>query len=259
MKKYKIFAFLALLIGIAVMGHTGQRLLETKQVYQEGNAVYDNLSYRVKKTAAPRPPQVRSTEPTRASETETYMPDFEIEFETLRTINKDTAAWLYSPNTVIDYPVMKAKDYSYYLNHLSDGTVNANGSLFIDYNNASDFSGQLTVIYGHNMKSGRMFGGLEEYKKQGYYEEHPVMYLYTEDRSYRIDILYGCVIGAGQWRERSFMYEQNAGSLLAYAKSNTTFESGGDYSEGDRVVVLSTCSYEFDDARYIVIGVLRPE
>ena len=180
-----------------------------------------------------------------------------VDFDTLRTINSDAAAWLYSPDTVIDYPVMAAEDYTYYLGHLPDGTKNANGTLFIDYNNAPDFSGGLTVIYGHHMKSGRMFGGLVGYKDQKYFEEHPYMYLYTDHANYRIDLIYGSVVGAEEWAERAFMYEENVSELLEFAGKNTTFKSDVQYEEGDRVVVLSTCSYEFSEARYFVLGVLR--
>ena len=180
-----------------------------------------------------------------------------IDFNALKAINRDAVAWLYSPNTVIDYPVMRTNDYSYYLDRLPDGRKNANGSLFIDYNTPSDFSGALTVIYGHNMKSGKMFGSLPSYKSQSYYNQHPFMYIYTERRSYRLDLIYGCPIAEGQWRERSFMYAENVASLMSYASNYTTFNSSTSYQSGDRIVVLSTCTFEFNDARYIVIGVLR--
>ena len=184
-------------------------------------------------------------------------PAQKVDFDKLKKINKDAAAWLYCPDTVIDYPVMKANDYTYYLNRLPDGTFNANGALFIDYNNAPDFSGPLTVIYGHHMKSGSMFGGLKGYKDQGYYEKHPVMYLYTKDKNYRIELMYGCVIGAGQWKEQAFMYAENIDSLITYAANNSTFKSRVKYMKGDRIAVLSTCSYEFDEARYVLLGILR--
>ena len=261
-KIYKLFAFPALLLGIALMIHSGHRLFETEQIYQEGNAAYNDLSGRMKKPAAADGVSKAQTDEATPENIETprteniYIPDFEIDFEALRTINKDAAAWLYGPGTAIDYPVMKADDYSYYLEHLPDGTYNANGSLFIDYNSAPDFTGRLTVIYGHHMKSGKMFGSLKGYKNQAYYDENPFMYLYTGNGSCRIDLIYGCVIGAGQWRERAFMYEENIESLLSYAALNTTFKSGADYGESDRIVALSTCSYEFDGARYVVIGVL---
>jgi len=241
----RVFAILALLLGIGLTVYAGIQLLEAEQVYREGNAAYEDINDQVKKNA-----------PTDSSQ-DNAIPDLGIDFEALKAVNKDAAAWLYSPGTAIDYPVMKADDYSYYLRRLPDGTANANGSLFIDYNCAPDFSEPLTVIYGHNMKSGRMFGSLKGYKDQGYYLEHPYMYLYTDQEIYRIELLYGCVIGAGQWRERAFMYAENVPALMAYAARNTTFRSEAKYIEGDRIVALSTCSYEFDDARYVVIGVLR--
>ena len=187
------------------------------------------------------------------------VPDMSIDFTVLQTVNHDAVAWLYCPGTAVDYPVVRATDYDYYLHHLPDGTANANGSLFIDYNWV-DFTDQLLIVYGHNMKSGRMFGSLTNYKKQAYFVAHPYLYLYSaEGENYRVDLLYGCVIGAGQWRERAFMFKENIDSLLAYAAYNTTFKSHAQYEKGDKIIALSTCSYEFNDARYIVIGVLRPE
>jgi sortase B len=107
------------------------------------------------------------------------------------------------------------------------------------------------------MKSGRMFGTLTKYKEQAYFTENPYLYLYTADGGYRIDLLYGCVIGAGQWRDRAFMFKENIEALLDYGAHHTTFQSETVYQKGDPIVVLSTCSYEFDDARFVVIGVMR--
>lgn len=193
-----------------------------------------------------------------------------VDFASLQALNADIVAWLYCQDTVIDYPVLRADDYDFYLHHLPDGTYNDNGALFIDYNNAADFSGALTIIYGHHTKNGAMFGSLEGYKRQDYYESHPDVLLYTEQGVYRIELLYGCVIGVGQWRQRGFMFAEHRAELLAYAAENTTFVCGdaggltgvdglevGALADEDRIVVLSTCSYEFDGARYVVIGVLR--
>jgi len=256
----KITAFIVLILAIVTMVYSGGQLIAAEQVDQESNAVYEDLSNRVKKHTAVDPVTTQaSIERQPEIYAKVYIPEIGINFDILKTINKDAAAWLYCPDTVIDYPVMKADDYAYYLNHLPDGTYNVNGSLFIDYNCAPDFSDPLTIIYGHHMKSGSMFGSLKGYKEQKYFDEHPYMYLYTEHGNYRIDILYGCLIGAGQWRDRAFMYKENLDALIAYAAQNTTFESNTVYFEGDKVVAMSTCSYEFEDARYVVIGILRGE
>ena len=250
MKRRRIAAVLIMIMAIGLMAFAGTRLYETARVYQEGNAAYDALRNQVKGGAG---------DAAQTQEPLVYIPPMDIDFEALKQINEDTVAWLYCPDTEIDYPVMKADNYSYYLSHLPDGTNNANGTLFIDYNCAPDLSDRLTVIYGHHMRSGKMFGSLVGYKEQGYYNEHPYMYLYTEKGNYRIDLIYGCVTGAGEWRERAFMFEENVGELVSYAAHNTTFSSGVSYRAGDSIVAMSTCSYEFDNARYVVLGILRPE
>ena len=251
MKRRRIAAILIMIVAIAMVAFAGTRLYETARVYQEGNAAYDSLRDQVKGSGGAD--SVETREPL------VHIPPLGINFDALKQINEDTVAWLYCPDTEIDYPVMKAEDYSYYLSHLPDGAYNANGTLFIDYNNAPDFSEKLTVVYGHHMRSGKMFGSLVGYKEQVYYDEHPFMYLYTQKGNYRIDLIYGCVTGAGEWRERAFMYEENIEELVSYAAYNTTFKSDVQYKAGDRVVAMSTCSYEFDNARYVVLGILQPE
>jgi sortase B len=245
-------AWLILIASVCVIAVFGYKLQETERIYQIGADGYENLTARIRH-ANPVEKIYENTE----SHSISVIPLLEIDFEELYTINADAGTWLYCPDTVIDYPVMRADDYDYYLHYLPDGTRNANGALFIDYNNAPDFTDDLTVIYGHSMKSGQMFGSLKGYKEQSYYEKHPFMFLYTELGNYRIELLYGCVIAAGEWRDQAYMYDLNLSSLLRYASANTTFVSDIEYAEGERVVAMSTCSYEYDDARYVVIGVVK--
>jgi len=255
-KKKKGVAWAILIVSICVMAIAGYNLWETWQVYRIGNDNYEHLTDLVRPDGSFSSENVK---PPNDMVLNVEVPHMIIDFRALQEINADAVAWLYQPNTAIDYPVMRSNNYSYYLDHLPDGTYNANGSLFIDYNCAPDFTDSLTIVYGHNMKSGRMFGSLEGYKKQAYFNELQYMYLYTAQGNYRIDLVYGCVIGAGQWRERAFMFKENLDALLAYAAHSTTFASRVEYADDDRIVVLSTCSYDFDNARYVVIGVLRPE
>ena len=274
MSKRITAAILVMLLGIGLMAYAGAELLQTDQIYKEGNSAYEELRINIRGSAGgssdssrlpDRPDSVEYSKDTEELEitpiyyTRIHIPEIEINFKGLKEINEDAVAWLYSPGTVIDYPVMQANDYSYYLDRLPDRTYNANGSLFIDYNSASDFSDKLTVIYGHHMRSGAMFGSLKGYKEQSYYDDNPYMYLYTENGNYRITLLYGFVVGAGQWRDRAFMFQENVKSLIAFAEYSATFESSAEYNEGDRLIALSTCSYEFNDARYVVLGILENE
>jgi len=282
-----IAALLILLTAIGVMYYSGTQLIQTQQTYEIGDSNYQNLRDQVRKSEIidnldiadlnsieiaemiekPNKPD-KSEKPEKpgdeagtytAPKPQIHIPDLGIDFDAVKALNSNIAAWLYCPGTAIDYPVMKADNYAYYLTRLPDGTANANGSLFIDFNHAPDFGDPLTIIYGHHMKSGSMFGSLIEYKKQTYYKEYPFMYLYTEHKNYRIDLKYGCLIGKDKWKEEAFMYAENLDSLLSYAKSNTTFESTAPYEAGDRIIALSTCAYDFNDARYILVGILREQ
>mgnify|MGYP001009125381 CR=1 FL=1 len=257
-KRERTLAWLLLLLAVCVMAVSMDRLWEIRQMEQAGEEVYETMADKVKKPKQGRGrkeamPQGAKTLPV------VEIPSLDIDFGALKAINPDAVGWLYGPDTRIDYPVMRADDYNWYLHHLPDGTYNANGSLFLDYNNPSDFSGRLSIIYGHHMKSGKMFASLTKYKEQEYFDGHPYLYLYTEEENYRAELLYGCVVDAKEWRKRAFMFENNLSALLAYAAHHTTFTSHVSYKEEDRFLVLSTCSYEFDDARYIVLGVLQPE
>ena len=248
----RTLAWLLLLAALLLIAVSSYKLWEIQQMYQTGDEAYEKIAGKVQK---PEDSMPLSKDIPAAVD----IPSLGIDFAALRAMNQDSIAWLYCPDTVIDYPVMRAEDYNWYLHHLPDGTYNANGSLFLDYNNSSDFTGSLSVIYGHHMKSGKMFASLTNYKKQEYFDKHPYLFLYTEQENYRVELIYGCVVDAKEWRERAFMYESNLSSLLSFAAHNTTFTSNVSYKDGDRFLVLSTCSYEFDDARYIVLGVLRPE
>ncbi|MDD2956586.1 MAG: class B sortase [Oscillospiraceae bacterium] len=182
-----------------------------------------------------------------------------VDLAALRELNPDTAAWLYCPGTPINYPVMMAENNDKYLRGLPDGSYSLYGSLFIDYNCAADFGGKLTVIYGHNIKNEAMFGTLPLYGQQSYYEEHPDIYLYTQETNYTIQLLYGAKISAKEWEQNGFLEEENLDSLLQYAAQHTSFQSAVQRREDARYVALMTCDYDYDEARYFLLGVLNPD
>ena len=264
-KKRNKIVWLILTLSIFVIVVARYRLWEIRRTYQEGDDSYKTLAglVRVAGSSVFHTPEMPGGSDTQGEkqqpQAEVEIPNMEIDFAIMKAVNPDAAAWIYCPDTPVDYPIVWAGEYDYYIDHLPDGTYNAYGTLFIDYHNAPDFTDKLTVVYGHNMKTEKMFGTLMKYKEQSYFAEHPYLYLYTERGNCRIDLLYGCVIGEGQWSERAFMDKANVESLLTYAASNTTFTSDVEYIKENRVIALSTCSSEFDDARYVVIGLLRPE
>jgi sortase B len=270
---------MAVLLGVG--GYGGYQLYTSHRAYAQGDETYEEIAKLVISEA--QPTATGSPAPSSEPETETEegkaaeevlqeedtdssdpapkvdlgIPELTVDFDALEAISSDAIGWLYCPDTVINYPVMGAEDYTYYLRHLADGTYNFNGSLFLDYNCQRDFSDKLSVIYGHNMKTEKMFGTLVKYKSQAYFDAHPYLYLYTRERNYRIALVYGAVISAQAWSEGGYVQEPDG--LMEYAEKNSTFVSPETYSGQERLVVLSTCSYEYEDARYFLVGLLQPE
>jgi sortase B len=184
----------------------------------------------------------------------------DIDFDYLENENEDIKAWIYSPDTYINYPVLQSEDNDFYLHRLTDKTYNRAGSLFIDYRNSGDFSDYVTIIYGHHMKNDTMFGSISDYKKQEYYDEHPVMYLGTPKSSYEVQLIAGFVTKAAS---ETYIIPENVeerDEFLNNSIKKSTFDSGigvADLDKDDKLVMLSTCSYEYQNARYVVVGVLK--
>lgn len=180
------------------------------------------------------------------------------DFETLLQWNPDIAGWLWSPETDIDYPVVQGSDNDYYLNHTADGVTSIIGSIFMESQNRKEFQDDVTILYGHHIRGGRMFSSLSGYKKQSYYEEHPVLYLYTPDQNYRVELFAGEILD-GQKGSFPLMFERAdvREKWLEKLLVSSTFKSSVTVEEHERILALCTCSYEYNNARYAVYGVLR--
>ena len=180
-----------------------------------------------------------------------------VDFAALEGVNSDIVAWLYGADTGLNYPIVKAEDNDYYLYRLLDGTWNKNGTIFMDYVNRSDFSDQNTLVYGHHMKSGAMFGALVQYKKQEFYDAHPYLYLYTPQQSYRLDLIAGSVVDYDDAVYSTVLSADTVSALVRSSRFESRTPAPEDLSSA-HLVTLSTCSYEFEDARFVVVGVLTP-
>ena len=167
--------------------------------------------------------------------------------------------WIYSPDTVISYPVLKGGDNEYYLHHTLNGTENASGSIFMDAVCEPDLSGDNTILYGHHMNNGSMFASLANYKQEGYLEAHPVLYYYTPNQVYMLQV-FSCYVTGGDSDVYAFNFatrgEYQEFINRMYSRSN--FDSGVEVTSSDHIMTLSTCSYEYDDARYVVLCKIVP-
>ena len=187
---------------------------------------------------------------------ETELP--QVDFAALGDVNEDIVAWLYGEGTVLNYPVVKGEDNSYYLSHLFDGSDNASGCLFLDSRNSSDFSDDNTIIYGHNMKNGTMFAFINQYQEQSYYDQHPSMFLLTPNGNFEVHLFAGFLedVNGNAW-QRAFQNENEKIKWLEEARNASTFVSDTIPSKEDKIVTFSTCSNASEDVRYVLMGVLK--
>lgn len=181
----------------------------------------------------------------------------EVDFAGLKSVNSDVIGWIYVPDTEINYPIVHTSDNDYYLDHLVDRTQNPAGAIFLDTRNPSDFSDLHSIIYGHHMKNGSMFAALKGYKKQDFFDGHKTGYLITQDAAYSIDFFAGHVANVEEnaW-QLDFDDAADFDNWIKSLKDISAFKSDIEPQYGDRIFTLSTCSYEFDDARFVLSGKL---
>lgn len=110
-----------------------------------------------------------------------------IDFNALAQTNPEVVGWIYAPGTNINYPVVQATDNSKYLNTLFDGTSNASGAIFLDYeDNAPGMVDQQTTIYGHHMNDGSMFNVISDTTDHATFDSIEYVYYITRDATYKL-------------------------------------------------------------------------
>lgn len=181
-----------------------------------------------------------------------------VDFAALSEINPDIVGWIYLEDTDINYPVTQGSDNAYYLKHLFNGEYNSSGCIFLDSRVASDFADKHSILYGHHMKNGTMFSGLDHFKTQDYYDAHPCALLMTPDGNYQVEFFAGYVASVEDtaWNV-GFASDAEFAAWVETARERSCFESDVAVAVTDRILTLSTCSYEFNNARFVLLGVLR--
>ena len=170
------------------------------------------------------------------------------------------AGWIYCPDTVVNYPVMHGEDNDLYLHHMVNREYNFAGCIFEDCDNSRGQTDPATILYGHSMNDGSMFAMIHEYTKQEYYDKHPTMWYLTPTQNYRLNLVAGFVAAENDPVYNLFQTPQEMQAYLKDALDKSTFQSDKQYylETVDRIIVLSTCAYEFNNARYILIAVPIP-
>lgn len=187
------------------------------------------------------------------------VPPITVDFSELQKAGEDIIGWIYCEGTVINYPVLQGEDNMFYLHHSYDGASSMAGSIFVDSDNLPGFADANTIIYGHHMKDKSMFATLEYWADQEYYEEHPVMWLLTPEQNYKIVLFSGYNTPAVS--DTYTIFPDPGKKMDDYLQScagKSDFKADVALDKEGHYVLLSTCAYVFDNARYVLHGMLVP-
>jgi sortase B len=181
-----------------------------------------------------------------------------IDWDALRAQNSEIVGWIdVDAIESLSYPVVRHDDDAYYLNHSYLGAANSSGAIFMETANSGDFADAYTIIYGHNMKSGKMFGSLKKFVDPNFYAQNGGgVTLYTPAGTYRYQIFSVEYVGDTDARVYSVGYGHDAAyqSFLEDMKARSLYDTGVDISADSEVLTLSTCSYN-ETTRFVVHAV----
>lgn len=192
-----------------------------------------------------------------------------IDFETLWETNTDICAWITVPGTEVDYPVLRKSDSTelhdvYYLMHTVEDVEGLPGSIYIEPISSPEFTDANTVVYGHNMKNGSMFGSLHDFEDDAFFEENQYAYIVTPEKSlvYQIfaTVVYDNrhITGTYDFTDKED-YQEFLDSLTDNRNMGDLFREGIDVTTDDRILTMSTCISGQDDKRLLVEAVLVDE
>ena len=184
------------------------------------------------------------------------------EFQTLLNKNQKLIGWLKIADTNIDYPVMQTSDNEYYLDHNLEQEYDKNGSIFMDKDCDVIKPSTNFILYGHHMQSGRMFGNLDKYSKESYYEEHPIIQFDTiyEKGVYQVMYVFRShVYSEGEIAFKYYQFidvnsEQEFDSYMQEMAAMSLYDTGVTAEYGDQLLTLSTCDYQEKDGRFVVVA-----
>lgn len=170
--------------------------------------------------------------------------------------HSDSVAWLYIPDTNINYPVMQSGDNDYYAHRAADGSYLYAGSLFMDYRCSSDFSDFNSVIYGHNMGNRTMFADISNYENEEFFMNHSFGWLTTEDEVRLIDFF-----AVARTTDTSGLYiaDPTFEEWDSQLRNCASIYKEIGISKEDNLITLSTCTSAEGNSRTILVGKIVKE
>ncbi len=235
---------------------SAKKLENLQQMTDVNNMIYFN--------AEDTETEIPFVRPEIASDDEIEPPPILEEYAAKHKENPEMIGWLKIEGTQIDYPVMQSEmdQYDYYLQHAFDKTEDSNGTLFVDARNNIINRDTNIIIYGHNMKSGMMFGSLKKYQDKDFLKEHSTIQFDTIYEKGTYQIIGVCLAKVKYQDEDGFRYynflraknETEFTDYLVNIQQLEVFEQALDASFGDQLLTLSTCNNYIEDGRMFIVA-----
>lgn len=242
---------IVLIVAICIFCYAAFNLYHIYTEYKKGTDEYNSIS------------EMAVTERDPDQVEEMNQPDEQpvapvrVDFDSLRSINEDVIGWIYMEALPeISYPVVQGEDNNFYLHQTYEKNYNFAGTIFIDYENKRDFSDCNTLVYGHNMKNGSMFGHLKKFAEdQETYNKSKYFWILTPDKNYRYEIISAYTTGVNSDTYTLFKgpgdeFQSYLETIKGYSEIQT---DPGELTIKDKIVTLSTCTGN-ESTRFVVQG-----
>jgi len=248
---------IAICVLVAVIAWCGYQAVAT----QEGYSAEETLHQSVMRFK-PQPPE-NAAIPPGAIHTQALSeaaPDAPADYIDQRILGMQAkyphaVGWLTVPYTAIDYPFVQTADNDFYQRRDLDGKPAQAGTIYMDYRSARDFSDFNTVLYGHNRKNGTMFNSLKRYYDRAFFERHNIGELYLADRACTVEFFAFMIIKY----DDHMIYNLPRGAdtaniFMEYVQKNARHYRELNITHNDHIITLSTCAFDFANARMVLIG-----
>lgn len=249
-KKGDLLLTLALIAAIAVFCFAAYNLFHIYTEYKKGTDEYNHIEQMAVTDRAPEDEEL-------VDAVSGPKPPISVDFDTLKSVNPDVVGWIYiEALDNINYPVVQGDDNETYLHTTYENNYNFAGTIFVDYENSSDFSDCNTLIYGHNMKNGSMFGNLKKFTEdQSTYEKSKYFWILTPEKNYRYEIISAYTTGVNSDTYTLFKgpgeeYQNYLNTIQGYSEIKT---EATELTVKDKIVTLSTCTGN-EATRFVVQG-----
>lgn len=172
--------------------------------------------------------------------------------ERLTEINEDYVGWIRIDGTKVNYPVVQTNDNKFYLSHNFYKEKDKVGTIFLDAANSNNNLDKNMILYGHNMKDNSMFGELEKFKKEKFFNHHKTIKLEFQGNSYEWEIFSVYTTKDRDWMKKPFASAKEFRDYVSAIKDRSLFISSTEVMSRDQILTLSTCTNTDEEERIIV-------